>query len=73
MRPMTPRKLYNFYIDPDLAAGLKRLKELEHESEGAIVRRALRRYLEASGVMKTERQRAVTRKRPLKRKGLTWK
>jgi hypothetical protein len=47
-----------------LAAGLKRLKELEHESEGAIVRRALRRYLEASGVMKTERKRAVTRKRP---------
>jgi hypothetical protein len=50
---MTPRKLYNFYIDPDLAAGLKRLKELEHESEGAIVRRALRRYLEERRVMKS--------------------
>jgi hypothetical protein len=47
-----------------LAEGLKRLKALEHESEGAIVRRALRRYLEASGVMKTERKRAVTRRRP---------
>jgi Ribbon-helix-helix protein, copG family len=61
---VTPRKLYNFYIDPDLAEGLKQLKESEHESEGAIVRRALRRYLEEKGVIvKSERKRARTRKR----------
>jgi hypothetical protein len=61
---VTPRKLYNFYIDPDLAVGLKRLKELEHESEGAIVRRALRQYLDARGVMKTECKRVSPRRRP---------
>lgn len=60
---MTPRKLYNFYIDPDLAEGLKKLKEVEHESEGAIVRRALRQYLGQKGVMKSERKRAATRRR----------
>jgi hypothetical protein len=49
---VTPRKLFNFYIDPDLAEGLKRLKEVEHESEGAIARRAIRRYLEGRGVIK---------------------
>jgi Ribbon-helix-helix protein, copG family len=63
---VTPRKLYNFYIDPDLAAGLKRLKALERESEGAIVRRALRRYLEANGVMEAEPKRVA--RRPLRRK-----
>jgi Ribbon-helix-helix protein, copG family. len=52
---VTPRKLYNFYIDPDLAEGLKRLKALDRDSEGAIVRRALRQYLEARGVMKSAR------------------
>ncbi len=60
---MTPRKLYNFYIDPDLAEGLKKLKDVERDSEGAIVRRALRQYLEQKGVMKSERKRASTRKR----------
>lgn len=60
---MTRRKLFNFYIDPDLAEGLKRLKERERESEGAIARRALRQYLSEHGVIKTERKRAVTRKR----------
>jgi hypothetical protein len=49
---VTPRKLYNFYIDPDLAEGLKRLKALDRDSEGAIVRRALRQYLEARGAIK---------------------
>lgn len=50
---MTPRKLYNFLIDPDLADGLKRLKEQEKEPESAIVRRAIRRYLEERGILKT--------------------
>lgn len=57
---MTPRKLYNFYIDPDLADGLKTLKERNRESEGAIVRRALREYLDRQGVMKPERKRPAS-------------
>ena len=61
---MTPRKLYNFYIDADLAEGLKKLKEDRRHSEGQILRDALREYLERHGVMKSERKRASTRKRP---------
>jgi hypothetical protein len=50
---VTPRKLYNFLIDPDLAQGLKRLKQRDKEAESVIVRRALRRYLEEAGVMES--------------------
>ena len=60
---MTPRPLYNFHIDPDLAEGLKRLKQERRISEGQIVRDALRQYLTAAGVIKAERKRAATRKR----------
>ena len=60
---MTPRKLYNFYIDPELAAGLKKLKEQHGTPEGESVRRALTMYLKSKGVLKTERKRAGTRKR----------
>jgi hypothetical protein len=61
---MTPRKLYNFYIDPELAKGLKKLKQQHGTPEGESVRRALKMYLSSEGVLKTERQRASTRKRP---------
>ncbi len=62
---MTPRKLYNFYIDPEQADGLKRLKEQDGTPEGESVRRALTMYLRAKGVLKkkTERKRASTRAR----------
>ncbi len=60
---VSPRKLYNFYIDPDLAKGLKRLKALKRTSEGQIIREALQRHLEREGVMKSERKRPVSRKR----------
>ena len=52
-------------IDPDLAAGLKRLKQIdpEHESEGQIVRRALREYLTKKGVLQPQRKRPARRKR----------
>jgi hypothetical protein len=53
-----PRKLCNFLIDPDLAQGLKVAKGLDFESEGAILRRALRRYLVERGVL----DKAVPRK-----------
>jgi hypothetical protein len=41
-----------------------RRRGAEHESEGAIVRRALRVSLQQKGVMKSERKRAVICKRP---------
>jgi hypothetical protein len=56
--------LYNFYIDPDLADALKRLKEIKRVSEGQIIRSALREYLGREGVMKSDRKRADSRKRP---------
>lgn len=52
LQGVTRRKLYNFYIDDDLAEALKRLKDVEREPEAAIVRRALRQYLDARGVLK---------------------
>jgi hypothetical protein len=60
---VTPRKLYNFLIDPDLADGLKALKERDGAPESESVRRAIREYLQRQGVIKTDRKRALTRKR----------
>ena len=60
---VTPRKLYNFFIDPELALGLKALKTRDGIPEAETVRRALKEYLSKKGVMKAERKRADTRKR----------
>ncbi len=60
---MTPRKLYNFYIDVDLAEGLKVLKERTGAPEAESIRRALAAYLRKKGVIKSERKRATTRPR----------
>ena len=61
---MAPKKLYSFMIDPDLAAALKTVKEQDGVPESEQIRRALRQWMEQRGVMKAERKRAVTRKRP---------
>lgn len=63
---MTPKRYYTFMIEPDLADALKRAKALDPEvSEGSLIRRALREWMERHGVMKkADRKRAVTRKRP---------
>lgn len=42
---MTPRRLYNFLIDPDLAEKLKEVKGAEGVPESELIRRALREYL----------------------------
>lgn len=47
------RKLYNFLIDADLAAGLKRLKDRDGTPESEAVRRAIRDYLKRRGVLPT--------------------
>ena len=61
---MTPRKLYNFLIDPDLAEGLKAVKERDGISESEQIRRAIRESLIKRGVMKkAPRKRAGTRNR----------
>lgn len=61
---MAPKSYYTFMIDPDLLAALKRAKTLDPEvSEGSIIRRALREWMERNGVMKKERKRAATHKR----------
>ena len=62
--PMTPRKLYNFYIDPELAKGLKTLKDKTGAPESESIRRALAVYLRKQGVIKAARKRASTRKLP---------
>ncbi len=62
---MTPeRRLYNFRIDADLDAGLKRVKERDGIAESEQIRRALREWLGKKGVMKAERKRGATRSRP---------
>ena len=60
---MTPKKRYTFMIDPELADGLKTLKERDGASEGESIRRALVDYLKKKGVtVKAPRQRANTRR-----------
>jgi len=61
---MTPRRKYSFYIDDDQAEGLKAVKERDGVLESEQIRRALNDWLEKKGVMKSERKRAVPRKRP---------
>lgn len=61
---MSLRKLCNFLIDPDLAAGLKAVKTRDGVTESEQIRRAIRHWLSGKGVMKTGRKRVVPRKRP---------
>ena len=60
---MTRRK-YSFWIDDAQADGLKAIKERDGVLESEQIRRAITRWLEERGVkVKSERKRAVTRKR----------
>ena len=61
---MTPKKRYTFMIDPELADGLKRLKERDGASEGESMRRALAAYLKGKRVtVKAPRPRVRARDR----------
>ena len=67
MGGVSPRKRYTFFIDDALAAGLKALKKRDGIPESEAVRRAITDFLagrRVSVTTKTERKRAVTRKRP---------
>jgi hypothetical protein len=62
---MAPRQITTFRIDQDLLEGLREVFERDGVTVPEQVRRAIRAWLEAKGVMKkTERKRAGTRKRP---------
>jgi hypothetical protein len=60
---MVARKLTNFRTDPDLAAGLKFVKDRDGIPEGEQIRRAVRAWLESKGALKAERKSSGARKR----------
>jgi hypothetical protein len=63
---MAIRRLFNFIINDDLAAGLKTIKERDGISESEQVRRAVAAWLTAKGVsLKSE---STTRSRKGRRK-----
>jgi hypothetical protein len=60
---MSPKRYYTFMIEPDMIEDLKRAKEAHPElSEGAIVRQALREWLERHA-KKSTRKQVAPRKR----------
>ena len=61
---MAARRITTFRVDEELLAGLRVVQERDGVPVSEQVRRAIRAWLEAKGVsMKSERKRAVTRKR----------
>ena len=61
---MADRKLTAFRIDTDLLEGLQRVWKRDGVQPSEQVRRAIRDWLQRKGVLKAERRRAGTRKRP---------
>jgi hypothetical protein len=62
---VTPRQRYGFWIDPAQREGLRAIKVRDGILESEQIRRAIDAWLKAKDVaVKTERKRAVTRKRP---------
>ena len=62
---MPPKELTAFRMDPEIMAGLRRVKGRDGIPMAEQVHRALVTWLELKGVRgKADRKRAVTRKRP---------
>ncbi|HYN10983.1 MAG TPA: hypothetical protein VES67_26615 [Vicinamibacterales bacterium] len=61
---MSPRRRYGFWIDDDLLAGLRLVKDRDGILESEQIRRAIKTWLQSKGAIKTDRKRASTRKRP---------
>jgi predicted DNA-binding protein len=62
MTPIT--KTFTFALPDDMKAGLQVIKERDGITEAEQIRRAIAKWLNEKGVVtKTERKRAVTRKR----------
>jgi hypothetical protein len=61
---VSPKELTAFRMAPELMEAMRALKEKDGIPVAAQVDRAVRAYLKAKGVtVKTDRKRAVTRKR----------
>ena len=60
---MSPRNRYTFFIDDELKAALKAIKERDGIPESEQIRRAIAEWVSNRGDKKTERKRAATRKR----------
>jgi hypothetical protein len=57
------RQMHSFYLDPELSAGLKAIKDRDGISESEQVRRAVRQWLESKGLrLKTVARKGGTRK-----------
>lgn len=63
LEPMTPRQRYGFWIDEEQREGLRLVKERDGILESEQIRRAIQKWLQEKGVVKTERKRAATRRR----------
>jgi hypothetical protein len=61
---VTPLRQTAFRIDADLLEALQEIKRRDGVPVSEQVRRALQAWVESKGVRRTERKRAVTRKRP---------
>ena len=61
------RTMHSFYLNPELAAGLKEIKQQRGVPESEQVRRAIRAWLEAEGItlkpVPRARQKRGTRKK----------
>ena len=57
------RERVNFWIDPDLAEGLKTVKVRDGVSESEQIRRGIKMYLESKGLQFTPARKGGTRKR----------
>lgn len=55
------KRLHSFLLDPELAAGLKRVKQRDGIGEGEQVRRALARWLKSKGALKVRKGGRRTR------------
>ena len=62
---MTPKKRYSFFIDDELDAGLKALKQRDGIAEAEAIRRAIGEFLKRKGIgtKKADRKRVSARKR----------
>ena len=49
------KRLHSFLLDPELAAGLKKVKERDGIAEGEQVRRALARWLKSKKALKVQK------------------
>lgn len=61
---MTQSKYFTFAISDELKQGLEAVKERDGVSEAEQIRRGIQMWLQSRGVIKADRKRATTRKRP---------